>query len=101
MSLFGPYSVVSDATTHDPLGYKIVTGTFDFVDDHMQGKKWYLAIKGSPNAHGSIKADPGTITGFTVTNGGSAYTSAPSVVLTGGGGTGAAATARYWPACKV
>ena len=38
MSLFGPYSVVSDATTHDPLGYKIVTGTFDFVDDHMQGK---------------------------------------------------------------
>ena len=93
MSLFGPYSVVSDATTHDPLGYKIVTGTFDFVDDHMQGKKWYLAIKGSPNAHGSIKADPGTITGFTVTNGGTGYTSAPTVVFTGGGGTGAAATA--------
>ena len=34
-----------------------------------------------------------TLTGFTVTNGGSGY-STPSVILTGGGGTGATATAR-------
>jgi hypothetical protein len=33
------------------------------------------------------------IASFTVTNGGSGYTSAPSVVITGGGGTGATATA--------
>jgi hypothetical protein len=76
------------------LGYKIVTGIFDFCDDRLPGgKKWWMAVKGAPNAHGSIKADPGVITGFTVTNGGSGYTSAPTVVFTGGGGTGAAATA--------
>jgi hypothetical protein len=103
MSLFGPYTVVNDPTTHDPLGYRIVTGTFDFTDDHVvpSKEKWYLAIKGSPNAHGSIKADPGTITGFTVTNGGTGYTSAPTVVFTGGGGTGAAATATVSSAGAV
>jgi hypothetical protein len=94
MSLIGPYTVVNDPTTHDPLGYKIVTGLFDFCDDRLPGgKKWWMAVKLSPNAHGSIVADPGVITGFTVTNGGSGYTSAPTVVFAGGGGTGAAATA--------
>ena len=35
----------------------------------------------------------GTVTGVTVTAGGSGYTSAPTVTFTGGGGTGAAGTA--------
>ena len=95
MALFGPYNVVNDGTTHDPLAYKILTGTFDFADDRTVpgGKKWWMALKGAPNAHGSIVFDPGTITGVTVTAGGSGYTSAPTVVFTGGSGTGAAATA--------
>ncbi len=36
----------------------------------------------------------GPVTGLTVTNGGSGYTSAPGVNFSGGGGTGAAATAQ-------
>src|SRR5262249_21064779 len=35
----------------------------------------------------------GTVTGATITNGGSGYTSLPSVTLTGGGGSGATASA--------
>jgi CO/xanthine dehydrogenase Mo-binding subunit len=81
------------ATSHDPLGYKIVTGKMDFADDHLAGQKWWAALKGSPNANGSIATDPGTITGVNVTAGGSGYTSAPSVVFAGGGGSGAAGTA--------
>lgn len=38
-------------------------------------------------------APGGSISGINVTNGGSGYTSAPTVVLAGGGGTGATATA--------
>lgn len=38
-------------------------------------------------------ADPGIVTGALVTDGGTGYTSAPSVTLSGGGGTGATATA--------
>jgi len=93
MALFGPYNVVGKLGTHDPLGYRMLTGTMDFADDHLAGKKWFAAIKGSPDAHGSIAADPGVITGITVSSGGSGYTSAPTVVFTGGGGSGAAATA--------
>jgi hypothetical protein len=95
MSLIAPYNVLNNPNNHDPRTYKMVTGTFDFADDHTVpgGKKWWGAIKGSPNAHGSIKTDPGTITSVTVTAGGSGYTSAPTVTFTGGGGTGAAATA--------
>jgi len=37
----------------------------------------------------------GTITGITVTNPGSGYTSAPTITLTQGGGTGAAAVANF------
>jgi len=65
----------------------------DFADDHLAGKKWWAAFKGSPNAHGAIVADPGTINSITVSAGGSGYTSAPTVVFTGGGGSGASATA--------
>ena len=39
----------------------------------------------------------GPLTGLTLTNGGAGYTSAPTVSLTGGGGTGATATATLAP----
>lgn len=93
MALKAPYSVVNDPANHDPLGYKILTGKMDFVDDHIPGQKWWAALKGSPTANGSIATDPGSITGITVTAGGTGYTSVPTVVFTGGGGTGATATA--------
>lgn len=47
----------------------------------------------SPTESGGWTATGGVVTGVTVTAGGSGYTSAPSVTFTGGGGTGAAATA--------
>ncbi|MFY8160334.1 MAG: hypothetical protein ACOVNU_03320, partial [Candidatus Kapaibacteriota bacterium] len=39
----------------------------------------------------------GTVSGITVTNGGSGYTSVPTISFTGGGGTGATATANLTP----
>jgi hypothetical protein len=45
--------------------------------------------------------DTGTITGITVTNGGSGYISPPDVVFTGGGGTGATATASIGSTGKI
>jgi CO/xanthine dehydrogenase Mo-binding subunit len=93
MSLFAPYTVLNDPTTHDPNTYKHLTGKFDFPDDRLPGQKWFAAIKASTNAHGSIVADAGKINSISVGNGGSGYTSAPTVTLTGGGGTGATATA--------
>ena len=38
MSLFAPYNVVNDPTTHNPQSYSIVVGTFDFADDRMARK---------------------------------------------------------------
>jgi len=93
MSLVAPYNVVNDIKNHDVHSYKKITGTFDFADDRLAGKKWWAAVRGSANAHGYIAADAGVITGFTVTAGGTGYTSAPTVTIAGGIGTGATATA--------
>ena len=93
MSLVAPYNVVNDIKNHDVFAYKKITGTFDFADDHLAGKKWWVAVRGSSNAHGYVAADAGTITGFTVSAGGTGYTSAPTVTIVGGNGTGATATA--------
>jgi CO/xanthine dehydrogenase Mo-binding subunit len=93
MSLTAPYTVVNDPKTHDPHTYAFLTGKFDFPDDRLPGQKWFAAIKGSTNAHGSVAADAGKINSISVSAGGSGYTSAPTVTLTGGGGTGATATA--------
>lgn len=91
---YGPYSVIDNLTWHDPLTYRKVTGTFDFPDDHHTAKKkWWCAVRGAPNAHGSIVLDPGVITGITVAAAGSGYTVAPTCTLTGGNGTGATVTA--------
>ena len=71
-------------------------GTYDFPDDHVAPKKpWFATEIGSPNAHGSIVQDVGTVTGLTVGNAGSGYTAAPTVALTAppAGGTQATATA--------
>lgn len=48
---------------------------------------------GGVTATGVAIVTNGTVTQIQVTNGGSGYTSAPAVTFTGGGGTGAAATA--------
>ena len=51
------------------------------------------------NAKGELEgipptiSQPGTLSAISLTSGGSGYTTAPTVALTGGGGTGAAATA--------
>lgn len=42
----------------------------------------------------------GIVTGITVTNGGTGYTSAPTITITGGGGAGAAATATAAPSIR-
>src|SRR5205823_4557507 len=44
-------------------------------------------------ASAALAVNSGQLFGITVTNGGYAYTSAPTVTISGGGGTGAAATA--------
>jgi hypothetical protein len=62
---------------------------------------WYVrfaANEGLPQRIGPLKYaifvdDPGPIAAINVTNGGSGYTSAPTVSITGGGGSNATATA--------
>jgi hypothetical protein len=48
---------------------------------------------GSGAVANAVPGSTGIISGFTVTNGGSGYTSNPNVTITGGGGTGGTATA--------
>ena len=73
----------------------ILTGKMDYYADRLPGRKLYGAIKTSTIARGWIKlaSGGGAITGFTVTAGGSGYTSAPTVTIAGGSGNGATATA--------
>lgn len=60
-------------------------GTFDVATwaEYDPSKDWFVALGSPSNALSAIA----------VTNAGSGYTSAPSVEISGGGGTGAAATA--------
>jgi hypothetical protein len=61
-----------------------------FEDDETV--QWLVGWSGSKSV--PTYAATGTVDSVEVTSGGSAYTSAPTVVFTGGGGTGAAATAE-------
>ena len=88
--------VMGNPANVDKLGNKIVTGKYDFSSDRMPGSKYFGALKGANISHGAIKlaAGGGAVTGITVTAGGTAYTTAPTVTITGGGGSGATATAN-------
>jgi len=94
------YTLVG-SPVQSPAGYPVYTYTFwkgaGLVEDDLELKdggalKLYHRI-----ALGSAPANPtgggGTLTSIFVTNGGSGYTSAPTVAITGGGGSGGTATA--------
>jgi hypothetical protein len=57
------------------------------------GEPIYVAFTYDKESSPYTPAQPGGITGVAVTGGGTGYTSAPTVTLSGGGGTGAVATA--------
>jgi len=73
----------------------VLTGKMDFAVDRLPGRKLYGAIKGATIGRGWIRLSGGggAITAINVTNGGSGYTSAPTVTIAGGRGSGATATA--------
>ena len=87
--------VMGDSTLRDQHINWILTGKMDYYADRLPGRKLYGAIKTSTIARGWIKlaSGGGAITGFTVTAGGTGYTSAPTVTIAGGSGNGATATA--------
>ena len=87
--------VMGDIKNKDQHINWILTGKMDYYADRLPGRKLYGAIKTSTIARGWIKlaSGGGAVTGFTVTNGGSGYTSAPTVTIAGGSGNGATATA--------
>ena len=70
-------------------------------NDRMLNLQFYQADAGfttaaTATAHGAFATATiggGAVTGFTVTDGGSGFATAPTVTITGGGGTGATATA--------
>ena len=49
----------------------------------------------------SLALQPTTVSGISVTNGGTGYTSAPKVTIVGGGGTGATAKATVSGGCRL
>lgn len=55
--------------------------------------KFAIGWSDGPESSTPIAAPVGGISGITVTDGGTGYTTAPTVAITGGGGTGATATA--------
>jgi len=61
-------------------------------DDSIENVKWAVGWSDGKGIDPTVET-PGTIAALSLTNGGTGYTSAPTVALTGGGGTGAAATA--------
>ncbi|OZI64618.1 phage tail tube protein [Bordetella genomosp. 4] len=60
-------------------------------DDNVEDLAW--AVGWSDGKAPPTVMATGIVSGITVTNGGSGYTTAPTVTLSGGGGTGATATA--------
>lgn len=56
-----------------------------------------LSGGGGSGASASVSLAPAAVGGFTITNGGSGYTEAPTVTIEGGGGSGATATASIAP----
>ena len=88
-------NVVGNPDLNDQHKNWILTGKMDYYADRMPGRKLYAAVKTSTIGSGWIKLSSGggAITGFTVTAGGTGYTSAPTVTIAGGSGNGATATA--------
>ncbi|MCL2141099.1 MAG: molybdopterin-dependent oxidoreductase [Dehalococcoidia bacterium] len=74
---------------------QILTGTFPYYPDMLAGKKLFAAIKTSKYAKGRVamkETDRG-VDSIAVNLGGTGYVSTPTVVITGGGGSGATARA--------
>ena len=92
------FSVVGNPDIRDQQTALFLTGKMDYFADRLPGRKLYGAIKTSAIGHGWIKlADGGgAISSIRITNGGTGYTSAPAVTISGGSGTGAAATATVF-----
>jgi hypothetical protein len=89
---------VSCFTTFSHTGYEARTGGFANVSNSVLDFGLYgLRARGYypvPQVSGAVDATVrSTVGGFTVSAGGSGYTSAPTVTLSGGGGSGAAGTA--------
>ncbi len=73
------------------VGFKPGAGTD--AEKPETGDPIYVAFKYPKEVAPFQPATLGTVTGFTIAVGGTGYTSAPTVTITGGGGTGATATA--------
>jgi len=88
-------NIVGSAANRDQHINWILTGKMDYTNDRLAGRKLFGAIKTSTIARGWIKlaSGGGAVTSFTVTAGGTGYTSAPTVTIAGGSGSGATATA--------
>lgn len=61
-------------------------------DDSIESIKWAVGWSDGKGIAPTI-AQPGTLQALSLTSGGTGYTSAPTVAISGGGGTGATATA--------
>jgi len=92
------YNVIGDLKNRDKHTFEILTGKFQYYADHCCGKRYYGAIKTSTIARGSVTMKPGDtrLGSITISGNGEGYTTAPKVVFTGGGGTGAVATASIY-----
>lgn len=73
--------------------YPFLKTTLNFYVNNNEANVSVTPPSGSGATATSAISAGGVITGIAVTSGGTAYTSAPTVVISGGGGTGATATA--------
>ena len=89
--LTGAYSVTVGQFVN-PLPAGDVDATAGAVTITGGGMVTAIAVAGGGSGYAS-----GTVTAITVTNGGSGYTTLPTVMISGGGGTGATATAVVDP----
>jgi hypothetical protein len=76
----------TESFSHDGLSNTDAKSKFTAADWNQPGQSW-----GQASATASLST--GAVNSFTVTNQGYGYTSAPSVLITGGGGSGATGTA--------
>ncbi|MEK7399885.1 MAG: DUF2589 domain-containing protein [Candidatus Poribacteria bacterium] len=74
------------------VGFKKITNDQD-PENAETGDPIYVTFKYPKEVSPYQPATTGTVSSVAVTNGGAGYTSAPTVAFTGGGGTGATATA--------
>jgi alpha-tubulin suppressor-like RCC1 family protein len=90
-----PYKTLYDVLFDDLRGqetsnYTVTAEISNFVDNNNNSN--VISLGSNPDAAPAI-LDPGIISSIQVTNGGTGYTSAPTVAFAGGGGSGATATA--------